>query len=309
MTLANGRPYLAIPGPSVMPDRVLNAMHRASPNIYAGELVEMTESLIPDLRAVARAGGDVAIYVGNGHAAWEAALCNVLSRGDRVLALATGRFGHGWAAMAEGLGAAVEIIDFGKRAPADPGRLRAALQADADHRIRAVLVTHVDTATSIRNDIAALAAERDALGHPALILVDCIASLACDRFEMDAWGADVMVAGSQKGLMTPPGLGLVWFNARAAAARARAGMVTPYWDWAPRTRPGAYYEYFCGHRADPSSLRAARGARHDRRRGGSRRCGPGMPGLPALSGPRRRPGGPGGRCGSTWPNPRIAAMP
>jgi alanine-glyoxylate transaminase/serine-glyoxylate transaminase/serine-pyruvate transaminase len=246
MTLANGRPYLAIPGPSVMPDRVLNAMHRASPNIYAGELVEMTESLIPDLRAVARTGGDVAIYAGNGHAAWEAALCNVLSRGDRVLALATGRFGHGWAAMAEGLGAAVEIIDFGKRAPADPGRLRAALQADADHRIRAVLVTHVDTATSIRNDIAALAAERDALGHPALILVDCIASLACDRFEMDAWGADVMVAGSQKGLMTPPGLGLVWFNARAAAARARAGMVTPYWDWAPRTRPGAYYEYFCG---------------------------------------------------------------
>jgi len=246
MTLAHGRPYLAIPGPSVIPDRVLSAMHRQAPNIYKGELVTLTESLIPDLRAVARTAGDVAIYAGNGHAAWEAALANVLSRGDRVLALATGRFGHGWAAMARGLGASVEVIDFGRQTPADPARLEAALRADGSHAIRAILVTHADTATSVRNDIAALAAARDAAAHPALILADCIASLACDRFEMDAWGADVAVAGSQKGLMTPPGLGFVWFNGRAAAARDRADCVTPYWDWAPRTRPGQFYQYFCG---------------------------------------------------------------
>jgi alanine-glyoxylate transaminase/serine-glyoxylate transaminase/serine-pyruvate transaminase len=246
MTLANGRPYLAIPGPSTMPDRVLRAMHRPAPNIYTGALIEMTETLIPDLRAVARTAGDVAIYIGNGHAAWEAALVNTLCRGDRVLVLATGRFGHGWGEMARALGAKVEVIDFGKQAPADPARLEAALRADRDHAIRAVLITHADTATSVRNDIAALAAARDAAGHPALILADCIASLACDRFEMDAWGADVTVAGSQKGLMTPPGLGFVWFNARAGRARARADMVTPYWDWVPRTEPGVYYQYFCG---------------------------------------------------------------
>jgi alanine-glyoxylate transaminase/serine-glyoxylate transaminase/serine-pyruvate transaminase len=242
----HGRPYLAIPGPSVMPDRVLNAMHRASPNIYAGALVDITESLIPDLRAVACTTGDVAIYIGNGHAAWEAALCNTLSRGDRILVLATGRFGHGWAEMAQHLGVAAEVIDFGRQAPADPARLAAVLAADTGHTIRAVLATHTDTATSVRNDLAALRQAIDATGHPALFFADCIASLVCDRFEMDAWGVDVMVAASQKGLMTPPGLGFVWFSEKAAAARDRANLVTPYWDWVPRTAPGQYYQYFCG---------------------------------------------------------------
>ncbi|PIV77421.1 MAG: aminotransferase, partial [Rhodobacteraceae bacterium CG17_big_fil_post_rev_8_21_14_2_50_63_15] len=123
MSLANGRTYLAIPGPSVMPDEVLRAMHRAAPNIYEGELIEMTASLIPDLRAVARTTQHVAIYIANGHGAWEAALANTLAPGDRVLVLATGRFGHGWAEVAELQGLAVEIIDFGKRAAIDPARV------------------------------------------------------------------------------------------------------------------------------------------------------------------------------------------
>ncbi|PWE28870.1 aminotransferase [Maritimibacter sp. 55A14] len=246
MSLRHGRPYLAIPGPSVMPDRVLAAMHRPAPNIYAGELVETVASLVPDLQAVARTGGKVAMYISNGHGAWEAALANTLRRGDKVLVLATGRFAIGWGEVAAALGAEVEVMDFGNSAPADPARLEDRLRADAGGEIRAVLCTHADTASTVLNDIPALRAAIDAAGHPALFMVDCIASLACDRFEMDAWGVDLMVAASQKGLMTPPGLGFVFFGPRAEAARARAEMASIYWDWRPRTEPEMFYQYFGG---------------------------------------------------------------
>lgn len=243
---AQGREYLAIPGPSVMPDAVLQAMHRPAPNIYEGELHAVTESLVPDLRRVARTEGHVAMYIGNGHAAWEAALANTVAPGHRVLVPATGRFGHGWGDMATGLGAEVEVIDFGKRTPIDAGRVAEALKADTGHRIRAVLAVHVDTSSSVRSDIAALRRALDETGHPALLMVDCIASLACDVFEMDAWGVDVMVAASQKGLMTPPGMAFVFFNERAAEVRARMPRVSLYWDWAPRCAPELYYAYWCG---------------------------------------------------------------
>ena len=246
MSSAGGRPHLAIPGPSVMPDAVLSAMHRAAPNIYAGELIEMMPQLTADLTAVARTAGQVAIYIANGHGAWEAALANTLMPGDAVLVPATGRFGHGWGEVATSLGAEVDLLDFGRQAPVDPQRLEEALRADKDHRIKAVLATHVDTSTSILNDMAGIRAAMDAAGHPALLMADCIASLACDRFEMDAWGVDVMVAASQKGLMTPPGLGFVFFNERAAQARARLARVSRYWDWAPRACPEMFYQYFGG---------------------------------------------------------------
>jgi len=246
MSLASGRPYLAIPGPSVMPEEVLRAMHRAAPNIYEGDLIEMTAGLIPDLRYVARSAGHVAIYIANGHGAWEAALANVIAPGARVLIPATGRFGHGWAEVAEGQGIAVDMLDFGKRAPVDLNRLEDALRADKAHEIRAVLATHVDTSTSVRNDIAGMRAVLDAVGHPALLMADCIASLACDRFEMDAWGVDVMVAGSQKGLMVPPGLSFVFFSDKAADARRRMDRVSRYWDWTNRADPQMFYQYFGG---------------------------------------------------------------
>ncbi len=246
MTLSNGRHYLAIPGPSVVPDEVLRAMHRPSPNIYEGELVEMVRALIPDLRALARTRHQAAIYIANGHGAWEAAVSNVLGRGDKVLVAASGRFAHGWAEMAARMGARPEILDFGLRAPIDPARVGEALAADTGHEIRAVMAVHVDTSTSARSDIAALRRAIDEAGHPALLMVDCIASLACERFEMDAWGVDVMVAGSQKGLMVPPGLAFVFFNDRADAARERCDNVTAYWDWRPRARPRDFYQYFGG---------------------------------------------------------------
>lgn len=244
MSLANGRSYLAIPGPSVMPDAVLRAMHRASPNIYEGELHDLTNSLIPDLKAVAMTTQNVAIYIGNGHAAWEAALANTVSAGDTVLVLATGRFCIGWGEMATDLGITVQTIDYGNENPIDMMQVEEALRADTHGKIKAVLAVHVDTSTSVKNDIGGLRRVLDAVGHDALLMADCIASLGCDRFEMDAWGVDVMVAACQKGLMTPAGISFVWFNAKADAARP--ARVSRYWDWRARTDPEFYFQYFNG---------------------------------------------------------------
>jgi alanine-glyoxylate transaminase/serine-glyoxylate transaminase/serine-pyruvate transaminase len=242
--LAQGRPYLAIPGPSVMPDRVLAAMHRAAPNIYAGALPEMVAGLWPDLRAVACTTHHAAAFIGNGHAGWEAANANLFSRGDRALVLASGHFGHGWARSAQAMGIEVEMMDFGRSTPPDPQRLTDRLREDRDGRIRAVLTTHVDTSSTVRSDIPALRTAIDAAGHPALFAVDCIASLGCDEYRMDEWGVDVTVAASQKGLMTPPGLAFVWFS---EAARARpADLRTPYWDWGPRAEPSEFWQYWAG---------------------------------------------------------------
>jgi len=244
--LANGRSYLAIPGPSVIPDAVLRAMHRAAPNIYTGELHEVTHSLVPDLKAVAKTDGDVAMYIGNGHAAWEAALANTCNRGDTVLVLATGRFCIGWGEMAVNLGISVETIDFGDAAAVDVAQVEEALRADKDGRIKAVLAVHVDTSTSVKNDIAGLRRAMDAAGHGGLLMVDCIASLGCDDFQMDAWGVDVMVAACQKGLMTPPGMAFVYFNAKADAVRGGVSPVSMYWDWRRRVSVDEYYQYFDG---------------------------------------------------------------
>ncbi|MCJ8139444.1 pyridoxal-phosphate-dependent aminotransferase family protein [Falsirhodobacter halotolerans] len=243
MSLANGRHYLAIPGPSVMPDRVLAAMHRAAPNIYEGELVESVATVRQDLKWLAGSSSNLAIYITNGHGAWEAANMNMFSRGDKALVLVTGRFGVGWAAAARQIGVEVEVLDFGLKSPIDPARVEEALRADPS--IRAVLMTHVDTATSVRNDVRAVRGAIDAAGHDALLAVDAVASFGCDPFEFDGWGVDVMISASQKGLMTPPGLGLVWFSDKAKEA-PRTDLVTPMWDWGPRTDFSFFYEQFAG---------------------------------------------------------------
>lgn len=244
--LSQGRTYLAIPGPSVMPDAVLQAMHRPSPNIYDGALIHMMPDLTRDLRRVARTGHDVAIYIANGHGTWEAALSNVIAPGETVLAPASGRFTHGWAEMAEGIGAKVQLIDFGTSSAWDLDRIADALRADKSYQIKAVLAVHVDTSSSIRNDIPALRKLLDDLDHPALLMADCIASLGCDRFEMDEWGVDVTVTACQKGLMTPAGTGFVFFNDKAQAKRAAMPRVSRYWDWQPRANPDLFYQYFDG---------------------------------------------------------------
>ena len=244
MTLSHGQPYLAIPGPSVMPERVLRAMHRGSPNIYEGPLHDLTASLWPDLRTLAGTTGHVAAYIANGHGAWEAANANMFSQGDRALVISVGSFGIGWANHARAMGVEVEVMDFGRSMAPDMGRIEAALRADTGHAIKAVLATHVDTSSTVKTDIAALRAVMDLVGHPALLAVDCIASLGCDEYRMDAWGVDVTVAASQKGLMTPPGMGFVWFNDRARAVQA--DLRTPYWNWGPRVDGQEFWQLWCG---------------------------------------------------------------
>ena len=246
MSFARGRELVLTPGPSVMPDRVLRAMQRPAPNIYEGELVEITDSILRDLGRLAGTAGETALYVSNGHGVWEAALSNLFGPGDAILALASGTFGHGWADTGRVMGLDVEVLDFGRHAPVDPTALGERLKKDTAHHIKGILVVHADTSSSVRNDVSRLRQAIDDVGHPALLLVDCIASFCCDVYEMDDWGVDVTVTACQKGLMTPPGLAYVMFNGKAAAI-ARANPVrSPYWNWSPRTQPERFYERFCG---------------------------------------------------------------
>ncbi|MEM7488243.1 MAG: aminotransferase class V-fold PLP-dependent enzyme [Pseudomonadota bacterium] len=245
-SLAHGPRTLSIPGPSIVPDRVLRAMHRPSPNIYHGPLVDLTHSLIPDLKRVARTAHQATIYIGNGHAVWEASLANTHARGDLVLIPRTGSFADGWGEMARGLGLRVEYLDFGNRSAMDPAAIGQRLRDDKGHEIRSVLAVHVDTSSSVRSDIEAIRRAMDESGHPALLQADCMASMGCDVFEMDEWGVDVAIAGCQKGLMTPAGMSFIFYNDRAARARERADCVTGYWDWVPRTNPEIYFRYFNG---------------------------------------------------------------
>ncbi len=244
--LSQGREIVAIPGPSIIPDRVLSAMHRAMPDIYEGDLTTVIDSVWAWLPEVVQTSGRVFVPIGNGHAAWEMALSNTLSRGDHVLVLNCGRFAAIWAEMAEFNGLTVEVMEAEEGFANEPSALEERLRADVDRKIAAVLTVHVDTATSVRNDVPALRQAIDAAGHPALFMVDCIASMGCERFEMDAWSVDVTIAASQKGMMTPPGLGLVWANEKALAAHESADLRTRYWDWTYRSEDGPYYLRFCG---------------------------------------------------------------
>lgn len=245
MSLNQGRSILAIPGPSVIPDRVLNAMHRPSASIYDGELVEMTDGLLDDLKRVAGTDALAAIYLANGHGAWEAALRNTLNHGDKIVVLSNGFFSHKWGTVAETLGVRVEFIEYGMTGYADPMRLEEVLRADTNGEIKAVLAVQSETSSSVRNDVAALRAAIDVAGHDALFMVDCIASLGCDRFEMDALGVDVMVSAGQKGMMNPIGLAFVFFNDKADAARAHANP-GQYWDWTDRAKSKSFYPRWSG---------------------------------------------------------------
>lgn len=246
MSVSRGREFLAIPGPTTVPDEVLQAMHRPAVDIYGEELTAVTDSCLDDLRRVFRTEqGRTYIYIANGHGAWEAALSNVLTRGDKILVLESGRFAVGWGEMAEPLGIEVEVLEAASQRAVSPEALERRLRADSAGEIKAVLVVQVDTASGIANDIAALGAAIAASGHDALFMVDVIASLASMPFEMDAWGVDVAVGGAQKGLMMTPGLSFTAQREKALAAHARAGLRTRYWDWTVREGELHYMKY-CG---------------------------------------------------------------
>lgn len=246
MTASRGRDFLALPGPTTVPDEVLQAMHRPAVDIYGEELTAVTDSCLADLKRVFRTeAGRTYIYIANGHGAWEAALSNVLSRGDKVLVLESGRFAVGWGEMAEALGIEVEVLAEERQRAVSPDALERHLRADRAGEIKAILVVQVDTASGVMNDIPALAKAIDASGHGALLMVDVIASLGSMPFEMDDWGVDIAVAGAQKGLMMTPGLSFIAANEAALAAHADAGLRTRYWDWTVREGELHYMKY-CG---------------------------------------------------------------
>ncbi|MEZ5856902.1 MAG: aminotransferase class V-fold PLP-dependent enzyme [Hyphomicrobiaceae bacterium] len=245
MSVARGREFLSIPGPTNVPDEVLQAMHRPAVDIYSGGMLGLGESIHQDMRRVFGTSERVYIYSSNGHGGWEAAFSNVLSKGDKVLVLESGRFAIGWGEMAAMMGAQIEVLPGSMRRAVDPARVTAHLKADKDHTIKAIMVVQIDTASSCVNDIPAIRRAIDDAAHPALLMVDAVASLGCMPFEMDKWGVDVAMAGSQKGLMTPPGLAFVAASKKAKAAHATAGMRTMYWDWTFRDGDISYHKY-CG---------------------------------------------------------------
>ena len=242
MSLAPGPDLIAIPGPSPVPARVLNAAHRASPDIYGDDLAQVNLQVMAQLKRLAGTRAHLAPYIGNGHAGWEAASANMFAPGDLALVLTSGHFGRSWAEMTEGLGVQVERMDFGALAP-DPARLAARLAQDPQGRIRAVMVCQTDTASATLANIRAI---RAAMGdHPALLVVDAIASLGCAPMRMDDWGVDVLIAASQKGLMCPPGTVFVWFSDKAAA-RGRTSLTSPWWDWHLRAGSDALWRWWGG---------------------------------------------------------------
>jgi len=243
MAVRAGREFLAIPGPTTMPDEVLRAMHRPALDIYSDQMVELTDSLLRDLSGLFATKGRSYIYIANGHGAWEGALSNVLSRGDKVLVLESGRFAIGWGNAAAAMGAEVEVLKGDWRRAIRAREVEARLRQDKDHKIKAILAVQVDTASGAYNDIEAIGKAIRAAGHPALFMVDAVASLGCMPFEMDAWGIDVAMSGSQKGLMAPPGLGFVAANERAREVHKTAGLRTPYWDWTERDGSEHYRKY------------------------------------------------------------------
>ena len=243
MSVRAGREFLAIPGPTTMPDQVLQAMHRPALDIYSNQMVDLTDSLIRDLSKLFATRGKSYIYISNGHGAWEAVLSNVLSRGDKVLVLESGRFAINWGNAAKAMGAEVEVLKGDWRRAVQPEAVEAHLRKDKNHEIKAILVAQVDTASGVINDVEAIGKAVKASGHPALFMVDAVASLGCMPFEMDEWGIDVAMSGSQKGLMTPPGLGFVAANDRAQAVHKKAGLRTPYWDWTEREGTEHYRKY------------------------------------------------------------------
>jgi len=245
MSLANGRPLLAMPGPTNIPDRVLQAMMRPAEELSSDSIVTLTETVLADLKRIFRTDGETFVYAANGHGGWEAAFTNVLSRGDKVLVLESGRFAVGWGEMARFMGTDVEMLPGSWRRAVDPAAVEARLRSDTHHAIKAVMVVQIDTAAGIVNDIPAIRRAIDAAGHPALFMVDGIASLGCMEFEMDAWRIDVAVSASQKGLMSSPGLAFVAANRKALAAHKRADMRTGYWDWSGRMSVPAYMKH-CG---------------------------------------------------------------
>ena len=245
MPTNSGRHFLQIPGPTNVPDRILRAMSAPTIDHRGPEFGRLTAKILDDLKQVFKTTQPVMVFPGSGSGAWEAALVNTLSPGDKVLAFESGQFATQWAKMATALGLDVEFTPGDWRSGVDPADLEQRLVADASHEIRAVLVVHNETSTGVTSRIAEIRKAIDRAGHPALLLVDAISSLGCTDLRHDEWGIDVTVCGSQKGLMLPPGLCFNAISEKALLASRNAALQKSYWEWAPMlaANQGRFFPY------------------------------------------------------------------
>jgi alanine-glyoxylate transaminase/serine-glyoxylate transaminase/serine-pyruvate transaminase len=232
--VVSGRRFLQVPGPTNVPERVLRAMNRPVPDHRGPVMPALTGEIVERLRPVfGTDSAEIVLYPGSGTAAWEASIVNTLSPGDRVLAFNNGHFSHLYAACARRLGMVVDELDveWGDGVPLDA--LEEALTADRSREISAVLVVHNETSTGVTSQLGAIRQVLDRVGHDALLLVDAVSSLASIEFQFDAWAVDVALTGSQKGLMLPPGMGILAVGERALVASKRATTPRYFLDWEP----------------------------------------------------------------------------
>jgi alanine-glyoxylate transaminase / serine-glyoxylate transaminase / serine-pyruvate transaminase len=231
MTFRSGRHFLQIPGPTNVPDRVLRAMDQPTIDHRGPEFARLTLSILEDLKSVFKTTGDVIIFPSSGTGAWEASLVNTLSPGDKVLMFETGQFAMQWHRMAKNLGLNAEVVPNDWRHGADPAQLEKLLKEDRQHQIKAVAVVHNETSTGVTSRIPEIRKAIDRAGHPALLMVDTISSLASIDYRHDEWGVDVTVAGSQKGLMLPPGIAFNAISPKARTAAKSSRTPKSYWNW------------------------------------------------------------------------------
>src|SRR2546430_474143 len=239
-----GRPFLQIPGPTLVPERIVRAMSQPIIDHRGPRFAALVETCLEGLKGVFKTRhGHVILYPGSGTGAWEAALVNTLSPGDRVLGVVNGHFSTGFARTAEAYGIEVERIEveYGAGAPADEVERR--LRMDSAHQLRAVLLVHNETSTGVTSNVAAVRAALNRATHPALLLVDAVSSLASIDFRFDEWEVDVALTGPQKGLMLPPGMAILAASEKAISAGEKARCPRAYWDWKPvleRNKRGEY---------------------------------------------------------------------
>jgi alanine-glyoxylate transaminase/serine-glyoxylate transaminase/serine-pyruvate transaminase len=240
-----GRHFLQIPGPSAVPGRILGAISRQTIDHRGPDFAKVGQRSLRGLKTIFKTKEHVFIYPASGTGAWEAALVNVLSPGDRVLMFETGHFSTLWKKIAEKLGLKAEFIQGDWRGGADPDQIEAYLSEDKSHEIKAVCVVHNETSTGSVSPVAAVRKAMDRSNHPALFMVDTISGLASLEYEHDEWGVDVTISGSQKGLMLPPGLSFNAVSQKAMAANKTAGLQRSYWDWADMVGPNekGYFPY------------------------------------------------------------------
>jgi alanine-glyoxylate transaminase/serine-glyoxylate transaminase/serine-pyruvate transaminase len=231
MGYRSGRHFLQIPGPTNVPERVLLAMSRATIDHRGPEFAALSLEISKGLQKIFKTQDPIVTYSASGTGAWEAALVNTLSPGDRILMFETGHFATLWKAIAERLALEVEFVPGDWRRGVDPETVEVKLSEDKQTKIKAVAVVHNETSTGVTSRIAEIRKAMDKVGHPALLLVDTISSLGSIDYRHDEWGVDVTVAASQKGLMLPPGLSFNAISQKAQDAMKQAGLPRSYWDW------------------------------------------------------------------------------